>query len=117
MDRTYSGEIWLYQCWNTQCWLFRDHGSLWKVKTMLEDILNGLVPSEVFRTIIKNDPSIGNVRLAELLGDEFINLSSEAQQLVWHWKGPGRNQGLSDADLDALLGRLLSEAGYLKHAD
>ncbi|WP_157655575.1 hypothetical protein [Burkholderia ubonensis] len=83
------------------------------MKIMLEDILNGRSPSEVFRTIIQNDPAVGNIRLAELLGDEFVNLSSEAQQLVWHWKGPGKSQGLSDEDLDALLAKLLREAGYL----
>ncbi|MBB5448350.1 hypothetical protein HDG38_006998 [Paraburkholderia sp. WSM4177] len=80
---------------------------------MLEDILKGKSPSETFRQVIACDPSIGNIRLGELLSDEFIDLSSEAQQLVWHWKGPGKSQGLCDEDLDALLMKLLREAGYL----
>lgn len=80
---------------------------------MLEEILKGESPSKVFRRLIEMDPSIGNIRLAELLGDEFVNLSGEAPQLVWHWRGPGKDQGLSDADLDALLVNLLRKAGYM----
>ncbi|RKP43267.1 hypothetical protein [Trinickia fusca] len=80
---------------------------------MLEKILEGESPSKVFRSLIEADPSIGNLRLGELLSDEFVNLSSEAQQLVWHWKGPGKSQGLSDEDLDALLKDLFGKAGYL----
>ncbi|WP_156440224.1 MULTISPECIES: hypothetical protein [unclassified Burkholderia] len=83
------------------------------MKIMLEDILRGRAPSEVFRTIIANDPTVGNIGLADLLGDEFVDLSSEAQQLVWHWKGPGKDQGLSDEELDALLTKFLRQAGYL----
>lgn len=79
---------------------------------MLKEILKGEPPSKVFRCLIEADPSIGNIRLGELLSDEFVNLSGEAQQLVWHWKGPGKSQGLSDADLDALLLDLLRKAGY-----
>ena len=80
---------------------------------MLEKILNGISPSEVFRKLIETDPSIGNIRLGEILSDEFVELSSLAQQLVWHWKGPGKTQGLSDESLDAELLRMLKEAGYL----
>jgi hypothetical protein len=80
---------------------------------MLKDILRGRAPSAVFRELIEKDPSIGNIRLGELLTDEFVDLSSEAQQLVWHWKGPGKNQVLSDDNLDALLRQLFVKAGYL----
>lgn len=45
--------------------------------------------------------------------EEFPNLTGEAQQLIWHWKGPGKSQGLADSDLDALLRKLLGQAGYL----
>lgn len=80
---------------------------------MLKGILKGERPTVVFRQLIAADPSIGNVRLGELLWEEFPKLSGEAVQLTWHWHGPGKTQGLSDKDLDALLGRLLVEAGYL----
>ena len=81
---------------------------------MLKDILDGERPSVVFRQLIAADPAIGNVRLGELLWEEFPRLSGEAMQLTWHWQGPGKVQGLSDEDIDALLRRLLVEAGYLK---
>jgi hypothetical protein len=54
-----------------------------------------------------------NYRLAEILADEFVGLSGEAVQLVWHWRGPTRKQGLSDENLDALLVPLFLEAGYV----
>lgn len=79
---------------------------------MLEGILSGERPSAVFRRLVAADPSIGNIRLSELLREEFPNLTGEAIQLTWHWKGPGKTQGLGDDDLDALIGRLLAEAGY-----
>jgi len=80
---------------------------------MLEEIRNGELPTTVFKRLIKADSSIGNIRLAEILGDEFVELSSLAQQLVWHWKGPGRSQGLSDESLDAELLKMLKDAKYL----
>jgi hypothetical protein len=80
---------------------------------MFESILKGVLPSAVFRKLIEADPSIGNIRLGELLSDEFVELSSEAEQLIWHWKGPGKDQGLSDENLDALLLNLLKDAKYL----
>jgi hypothetical protein len=82
-------------------------------KYMLEEIRKGQSPSFVFRKLIEADSSIGNIRLGEILSDEFVELSSLAQQLVWHWKGPGKTQGMSDESLDAELSRLLKEAGYL----
>jgi len=81
--------------------------------TMLESILEGVSPSEVFRRLVEADPSIGNIRLGEIMWEEFPNLTGEAQQLIWHWKGPGKSQGLADNDLDALLRKLLGQAGYL----
>jgi hypothetical protein len=80
---------------------------------VLEKILSGEPPSVVFRKLIEADSSIGNIRLGEILSDEFIELDSLAQQLVWHWKGPGKKQGMSDESLDAELLRMLKEAGYL----
>ena len=70
-------------------------------------------PSKLFRDLVASDPALGNIRLGELFSDEFDNLSGEAQQLIWHWKGPGKTHGLSDIDLDANLLRLMQEAGYL----
>ena len=79
---------------------------------MLQGILDGERPTVVFGQIIASDPSVGNVRLGELLGDESPRLTGEAMQLTWHWRGPGKSQGLSDDDLDALLRQLFVDAGY-----
>ncbi|KQV46149.1 MULTISPECIES: hypothetical protein [unclassified Duganella] len=80
---------------------------------MMQEILTGAKPSEVFRQIIAADPTINNRRLAEILMEEFEELSGEAVQLVWHWKGPGKTQGIADENLDALLFPVFQEAGYL----
>lgn len=80
---------------------------------MFEEILKGELPSNVFKKLVQDDPSIGNIRLGELFSDEFVELSGEAQQLIWHWKGPGKSQGLSDSDLDSRIRHLMQDAGYL----
>ena len=80
---------------------------------MFESIIHGEKPSSVFRRLIAADPDIGNIRLGEMVSDEFVELSSEAEQLIWHWQGPGKAQGLSDDNLDALLLGLLKKANYL----
>lgn len=81
---------------------------------MLESILKGESPSAVFRRLIEVDPSITNIRLAEIVREEFGALTGQAQQLIWHWKGPGKSQGLSDKNLDAALQELFVKAGYLE---
>jgi hypothetical protein len=80
---------------------------------MLKRIIDGELPSVIFRCLIEEDETIGNIRLGEMFSDEFANLDGEAEQLIWHWKGPGKTQGLSDASLDAELIRILREAGYI----
>jgi hypothetical protein len=80
---------------------------------MLERILQGEPPSLVFKKLIEANPSITNFQIGEMLSNEFIELSSEAIQLVWHWKGPNKSQGLSDENLDALILKLLRESNYL----
>lgn len=80
---------------------------------MFESIMHGEKPSAVFRRLIDTDQSISNIRLAEMLSNEFVELSSAAEQLIWHWQGPGKTQGLSDENLDSLLLNLFKEANYL----
>lgn len=83
------------------------------VKSMFEKISTGELPSVIFRRLMEVDPSIGNIQLGEMLADEFLELDSQAEQLVWRWKGPGKSQGLSDESLDAELTRMLKVAGYI----
>lgn len=80
---------------------------------VLHEILSGRAPSDVFRRIFAADPTMCNIRLGEMLSDEFVELNSEAVQLVWHWMGPGKTQGLSDASLDGLLLPIFRDSGYL----
>lgn len=80
---------------------------------MLERILQGDLPSVIFKKLIDANPSISNIQIGEMLSNQFVELSSEAEQLVWHWKRPGKSQGLSDENLDALIIKLFREASYL----
>jgi hypothetical protein len=79
---------------------------------VLGEILFGHAPSVVFRRIFAADPTMNNIRLAEILTDEFIELDSLAMELVWHWMGPDKAQGLSDASLDGQLLSLFRDSGY-----
>ncbi|MYM27432.1 hypothetical protein GTP58_03760 [Duganella sp. CY15W] len=79
---------------------------------VLHEILAGRAPSDVFRRIFAADSSMSNSRLGEMLADEFVELDSLAEQLVWRWMGPGKTQGLSDANLDGLLLSIFRDSGY-----
>jgi hypothetical protein len=79
---------------------------------MFERILLGERPTVVFRALVAKNPALSNIALAEMLSDEFPMLTGEAMQLTWHWKGPGKSQGLDDCDLDALLIKQFAAAGY-----
>ncbi|GGY85328.1 hypothetical protein GCM10011613_33070 [Cellvibrio zantedeschiae] len=80
---------------------------------MLKNILDGEAPSSVFKQMIVDNPALTNIDLSNSLANEFDNLNSQAAQLVWHWQRPGKQQGLSDENLDALLLNFFQEAGYL----
>jgi hypothetical protein len=80
--------------------------------TVLSELLSGCAPSDVFRRIFASDPTMTNIRLGEMLADEFVELNSQAEQLVWHWMGPGKTQGLGDASLDGLLLPIFRVSGY-----
>ncbi|QDH69920.1 hypothetical protein [Marilutibacter alkalisoli] len=79
---------------------------------MLDRILLGESPTAVFRALIAQNPALSNIDLADMLSDEFPMLTGEAMQLTWHWKAPGKSQGLSDSDLDAGLMNQFAAAGY-----
>jgi hypothetical protein len=80
---------------------------------MLEGILDGELPCQIFRALIEADPTVGNIRLSEIFHEEFIGVDSLAMQLVWHWSGPGKTGGISDESLNAELLAMLKSAGYL----
>ncbi|RON41489.1 hypothetical protein [Pseudomonas brassicacearum] len=80
---------------------------------MLEGINEGKLPCQVFRELIEADPTIGNIRLGDVFHEEFIMVDSLAMQLIWHWRGPGKAEGISDESLNAELLGMLKSAGYL----
>jgi hypothetical protein len=78
----------------------------------MRDILDGNLPSTVFRRLSAMDESITTHRLAEMLIDEFPDLDSEVVVLVWNWTGLGRPNGLNDERLDGLLKENFRRSGY-----
>jgi hypothetical protein len=80
---------------------------------MLKLILQGEPPSSAFKNLINTNPALTNFDLALMWCDEFIGVDSLAVQVIWGWKRPGKNQGLSDENLDAHLVELLKKAKYL----
>ncbi len=80
---------------------------------MIEQILMGELPSDVFKSILKVKPELRNADIAELLFEAFPNVGSVGRQAVWHWQRPGKLQGLSDENLNSQLLILLRDAKYL----
>jgi hypothetical protein len=80
---------------------------------MLKDIINGELPSITMKKMLLADPTLNNYDLGGLLIDEFPEINSEAVQIVWHWKRPGKAQGISDENFDKLILTLLKESKYI----
>jgi hypothetical protein len=79
----------------------------------MRDILTGSRPSVVFREYIRNTPGVSNGDVAMHFGEAFPRMSGEVRQVIWHWKSPMRDVGMSDEMLDLQVMRCLKEAGYL----
>ncbi|XXF80143.1 hypothetical protein P2318_10440 [Myxococcaceae bacterium GXIMD 01537] len=79
---------------------------------MFERILGGVRPTEVFRRMLEEEPSLTNAELAGRFTDYFENIDSLARQVIWHWQRPGGRPGLSDKHTDEELTELLRRAGY-----
>lgn len=80
---------------------------------MLTDILNGELPSAVFKKLIENNPELTTHDISVLFRNEFGKLDSQAGDIIWHWRRPGRSQGISDSELDSVLIKFFQEASYL----
>lgn len=79
---------------------------------MLESILDGVTPTEVFRRMLALEPGLANAELARRFMDCFEGVDSIAMQFIWHWERPGIRLGLSDEDENRLLSELLRASGY-----
>lgn len=79
----------------------------------MSDILSGAKPSDVFKVMLSNDPSLTNADLSCAFKDEFVSIASEALQSIWNWRRPGKIQGINDDRLNEILLHYLREANYL----
>lgn len=75
-------------------------------------IFGGEKPSVILREMREAAPNATIYDIAWEFCGEFENLSNEANQCIWHWKGGHRNTGFEDGALDQNIHRLLFEAGY-----
>jgi hypothetical protein len=80
---------------------------------MMNAILTGQKPTEVFKSIVRSDSTITNTKLANMFKTEFVEVKAEAIQAIWQWNRPGRGMGIDDDRMDAIVINYLKEAGYL----
>jgi hypothetical protein len=80
---------------------------------MMNAILTGQKPTEVFKSIVRGDSTITNTKLANMFKTEFVEVKAEAIQAIWQWNRPGRGMGIDDDRMDAIVINYLKEAGYL----
>lgn len=80
---------------------------------MMKDILFGSKPTTVFKAMLTLNPMLTNGDISSEFKEEFLEVDSEAIQAIWHWRRPGRDSGVEDERIDAILLHHLKEAGYL----
>ncbi len=70
-------------------------------------------PTQVFRTMLSEDPNLSNHDLAWLFVQRFPEVGATANNFIWYWRSPARPSGtFDDALVDSELSRLLRDAGY-----
>lgn len=79
----------------------------------MNELLDGMSASRLFREILKSDQNLTGRDLSRMVAKRFPEIDGGAIQLIRRWKGVGRAEGISDADLDSGLTHFLREAGYL----
>ncbi|KQV49836.1 hypothetical protein ASD07_29695 [Duganella sp. Root336D2] len=79
----------------------------------MNELLNGISASVLFREILKSDHTLTGRDLSRMVAEQFPEIDGGAIQLIRRWDGVGRSEGISDADLDIGLTHFLREAGYL----
>jgi len=60
-------------------------------------------PIEILRAIRKRIPGLSNFDLSCEFADQFMGIDSEATQSIWYWTDDGREVGIGDDELNALL--------------
>ncbi|WP_429355124.1 hypothetical protein [Paraburkholderia sp. 32] len=79
----------------------------------MDELIKGVVASDLFGEILSSNPTFTSRDLCRLLVDRFPEIDGAAIQLIRRWKGVGRVDGISDADLNIGIAHFLKEAGYL----
>lgn len=82
------------------------------MNSTVQRVIGGVKPTAILREMRRNNPDATIHDIAWEFCSEFENLSGEANQCIWHWKGGRRKVGFEDNELDQNLHRLLMEAGY-----
>jgi hypothetical protein len=80
---------------------------------MMEQILTGILPTEVFKKSMALDKSLTKPDIAKQFKVQFPSVNSLAISMIWHWSGPANSSGISDESLNQRLLALLANAGYL----
>lgn len=62
-------------------------------------------PSQVLREMA-SAYKVGRPELGMMLGELFEDVTTEEVQAVWHWDMAKNGRGLSDDDLNELIGKL-----------
>ncbi|NBD13683.1 hypothetical protein [Corallococcus silvisoli] len=79
---------------------------------IVERILKGAKPTEIFHEMLARTPELTNVELGRAFTDCFEDVDWLAKTLIWKWNRSGTRSGIADERLDALLIELLRAAGY-----
>jgi hypothetical protein len=79
----------------------------------MKRILEGAKPSDVFKDLLRDKPTLTTADLALEFRKAFPSTGVDGMSVIWKWKLPGTKVGLSDATLDEQLAHWLKAYGYL----
>jgi hypothetical protein len=76
-------------------------------------------PTEILNALLRDQPAATNPQLADLFVQRFPRIRSTAKRVIWRWSRSESIEGavLQGGQLDALLGEMLRDAGYLDCAE
>jgi hypothetical protein len=80
----------------------------------MKRILEGARPSDVFKALLQDKPSLTTADLALEFRKAFPSTGVDGMSVIWKWKTPGMKIGLKDEALDEQLLYWLTQYGYLK---